>query len=225
MYTRVYGFLDSMNQMYKSQYGFRAKHSCDHAVSEVISEILKNNEKSKYTVGLFLDLSKAFDTLDHSIVLKKMELYGICGVALDWFKSYLKNRSLRVKCTTTAKGSETKSDLYPINFGMPQGSCLGPLIFLIFVNDLHLQLEMMSCIQFADDTTLLFSHKNLKYLRYNVESDLEIVHDWFHANKLTLNLDKTALMLFGKNNNSVDLEITLGGVTIPRVHATKFLGV
>ena len=74
MHSRVYGLLDSKNQIYKSRYGFRAKHSCDHAVSEVVSDILKNNEKGRYTVGLFLDLSKAFDTLDHSIVLKKMEL-------------------------------------------------------------------------------------------------------------------------------------------------------
>ena len=215
MYSRVFGFLDSKNQMYKSQYGFRAKHSCDHAVSEVVSDILKNNEKGKYTIGLFLDLSKAFNTLHHSIILKKMELYGIHGVALQWFDSYLENCSLRVKCTTTTKGCETKSDLYPIEFGTPQGSCLSPLIFLIFVNDLHINLEMMSCIQFTDDTTLLFSHRDLKYLRYIVETDLEIVHDWFCANKLTLNLDKTALMLFGKNNNLVDLEITFGGITIP----------
>ena len=165
MYLRVYGFLDSKNQMYKSQYGFRAKHLCNHAVSAVVSDILKNNEKGKYTVGLFLDLLKAFNTLDHSIILKKMELYGVQGVALQWFDSYLKNRSLGVKCTTTSKGCETKSDLYPIEFGMPQGSCLGPFIFLIFVNDLHIHLEMMSCIQFTDDTTLLFSHRDLKYLR------------------------------------------------------------
>ena len=91
-----------------------------------------------------------------------MELYGIRSVALQWFESYLENHSLRVKCTTTAKCCKTKSDLYPIEFGMPQGSCLGPLIFLIFVNDLHIHLEMMSCIQFADNTTLLFSHRDLK---------------------------------------------------------------
>ena len=80
MYTRVYGFLNNTGQIYSRQYGFRAKHSCDHAVSEVISEILKNSEKNKYIIGLFLDLSKAFDTLDHQIVLTKMELYGVCVV-------------------------------------------------------------------------------------------------------------------------------------------------
>ena len=102
-----------------------------------------------------------------------MELYGICGVGINWFESYLKNRSLRVKCTTTSKGSEMKSDLYLIDYGTPQGSCLGPLIFLIFVNDLHLYLDMMMCIQFTDDTGLLFSHKSLKYLQYCVENDLQ----------------------------------------------------
>ena len=225
MYTRVYGFLNNTGQIYNSQYGFGAKHSCDHGVSEVISEILKNSEKNKYTVGLFLDLSKAFDTLDHQNVLKTMDLYGVCGVELSWFESYLKNRTLRVKCTTTSKGSETKSDLYSIEYGTPQGSCLGPLIFLIFINDLHLHLEMMSCIQFADDTTLLFSNANLKYLSYCVETDLAVVQDWFHANKLILNIEKSSMMIFGKNNKSVDMEITLGGIVIPRVHATKFLGV
>ena len=84
---------------------------------------------------------------------------------------------------------------------------------------------MMSYIQFADDTTLLFSHTNLKYLCYCVETDLVVVQDWFHANKLTLNIDKSSMMIFGKSNNSVDMEITLGGIVIPWVHATKFLGV
>ena len=225
MYTMVYGFLNNTSQIYNSQYGFRAKHSCDHSVSEVISEILKNSEKNKYTIGLFLDLSKAFDTLDHPIVLKKMDLYGVPGMGLHWFESYLKNRALQVKCTTTTKGSETKSDLYSIEYGTPQGSCLSPLIFLIFVNDLDLHLEMMSYIQFVDDTTLLFSHASLKYLCYCVETDLTVVQDWFYANKLMLNIDKSSMMIFGKNNNSVDMKITIGGIVIPRVHATKFLGV
>ena len=137
----------------------------------------------------------------------------------------MENRSLRVKCTTTSKGCQVKSELYPIEYGTPQGSCLGPLIFLIFVIDLHLHLEIMGCIQFADDTTLLASHRNLKYLRFCVATDLSSVPDWFRANKLTLNIDKTAMMLFRKNSTTVALKITLNGETIPQVHATKFLGV
>ena len=88
------------------------------------------------------------------------------------------------------------SNTYDIEFGTPQGSCLGPLIFLIFCNDLQLHLDHMTCFQFADDTTLLFGHKNKYYMRYCIESDLETLQDWFNANKLTLNLKKTVYMLF-----------------------------
>ena len=179
VYSRVYHFLDNIKQIYENQYGFRANHSCEHAVSEVVGKILKNSELNRYTIGLFLDLSKAFDILDHKIVLKKMEKYGIRGIALDWFKSYLNHNKLRVKCRTTSRGYQVQSDLYPVEYGAPQGSCLGPLIFLIFINDLHLHLETMSCIQFADNTTLLASHTNLKYLQFCVETELLTVQDWF----------------------------------------------
>ena len=158
-------------------------------------------------------------------MLKKMERYGIRGVALDWFKSYLDNRKLRVKCTTTSRGCQVQSDLYPVKYGAPQGSCLSPLIFLIFINDLHLHLETMGCIQFADDTTLLASHTNLKYLQFCVETELLIVQDWFRANKLTLNVDKTTMMLFGKRKTNCEIKITLNGITVPQVQSTKFLGV
>ena len=225
MYSRVYSFLDQTNQIYKSQYGFRARHSCEHAIAKVIGEIVKNKEKNKHMVGLFLDLSKAFDTLDHKIVLEKMEVYGIRGVALQWFESYLTARKLRVKCTTASSGNETKSRFFPVEIGTPQGSCLGPLIFLIFVNDLHLHIETMSCIQFADDTTLLASHYSLRYLCFCIEHELSIIQDWFKANKLMLNLDKTVLMVFGKKREVVNLEVELNGKIIPIVQTTKFLGI
>ena len=225
VYSHVYGFLDSTGQIYDSQYGFRANHSCEHAVSEVVSEILKNNEQNKPTAGIFLDLSKAFDTLDHKLMLDKMEKYGIRGLALEWFASYLDNCTMRVKCSTVSTGCQVHSDLYPVEYGAPQGSCLGPLIFLIFVNDLHLHLELMRCIQFADDMTLLCSHKNAKYLQFCVEMELKTVQDWFCANKLTLNVDKTTMMVFGKRNTTSTLNITLNGVTVPHVQSTKFLGV
>ena len=186
MYKRVYNFLNSTGQIYNKQYGFRSKHSTDQAVSEIMAKILKNAEKQIPSIALFLDLSKAFDTLEHSIVLYKMERYGIRGCALKWFESYLKNRKLLAKCVVTSSGSVTKSDVRDIEFGTPQGSCLGPLIFLIFCNDMRLHLEFLECVQFADDTSLIFGHKDKNFLTFAIEHDLLVIQDWFNANKLTL---------------------------------------
>ena len=111
---------------------------------------------------MFLDLSKAFDALDPKILIKKLEKYGLRGVVLNWFDSYLTNRQLRVKCEV-AKETETQySNLYDVEYGTPQGSCLGPLLFLLFTNDLYLNIEHCSAILFADDTTLYKSHRNTR---------------------------------------------------------------
>lgn len=129
-------------------------------------------------------------------MLKKLELYGIWGPALSWFHSYLSDRCMRVKCKTVSSGCEVLSDEYRLEYETPQGSCLGPLIFLIFVNDQHLHLHDSECVQFADDTMLIFSHKSLKYLPFCVKEELCRIHDWFNANKLTLNIDKSSYLLF-----------------------------
>ena len=151
--NRVYDFLNRTGQIVPTQYGFREGHSCDNAVSHLVGKVLKNQENKLDTVAIYLDLSKAFDTLDHNIVLEKMYQYGIRGETYNWFKSYLSNRKLQVKCGATSTGRTEISDTYDIEFGTPQGSCLGPLIFLIFCNDLQLHLDHMTCFQFADDTT------------------------------------------------------------------------
>ena len=195
MYARTYSFLQTTGQLYESQYGFRKGHSCEYAISELISVILKNKEANRYTISLFLDLSKAFDSLKHNTLLKKLELYGVRGVALNWYSSYLNSRELRAKCMTSSGDFEV-SQKYPVTYGTPQGSCLGPLLFLLFCNDLRLHLTYLSCIQFADDTTLYTSGKNIRLLECEINHDLEIISDWFKANKLTLNADKTACMIF-----------------------------
>ena len=119
-----------------------------------------------------------------------------------------------------------KSDTFQIDYGTPQGSCLGPLIFLIFCNDLSLHLQFLECIQFADDTTLVFSHVNKHYLRFCMVEDLMSIQDWFYANKLTLNLSKTVYLFFEhKSHMNVDLDLVLNGVTILGKRHTKFLGV
>ena len=137
MYKRVYEFLTKTNQLYSSQYGFRKNHACDQAVGELVANITKGIEQRKLTASVFLDLSKAFDSLEHSVIFKKLYRYGLRGQCLAWFKSYLTERKLLVSCKTSDTGSMKTSRLHDINFGTAQGSCLGPLIFLIFCNDLQ----------------------------------------------------------------------------------------
>ena len=228
IYSRVYNFLTENGSIYDSQYGFRSKHSCEQAVLELIGNIVKGFENKEHTIATFLDLSKAFDTLDHRLLLKKMHKYGIRGNAQAWFESYLNNRTLRVKCGINSTGKQEYSTNLSVEYGAPQGSCLGPLLFLIYCNDLHLHLELTSCILFADDTTLYVTHKNLKYLFWCIQHDLELIGDWFKANKLTLNLSKTVCMLFRhdkKTYTKKDGSICVNENIIPFVNVTKFLGI
>ena len=223
IYKRVYGFLTETKQIYDSQYGFRAGHSCENAISEVLGEIVKALQNGKTTVCILLDLSKAFDSLEHDMIFKKMERYGLRGICLKWFESYLHGRHIQVKCKT-GQSTESYSNLYEIDYGTPQGSCLGPLIFMLFCNDLRLHLDYLKGIQFADDSTLLKSHSNLRYLKFCIEQDLEVIQDWFNANKLTLNVDKTVCMVFSPKNSNIKMKINLSGVELPVVPVSKFLG-
>ena len=223
IYKRTITFLEKHDILFSSQYGFRKKHSCSDAIMELVSEILKNNENGTYTACVFLDLSKAFDTLDPTILLKKMHNYGIRGKANSWFKSYISNRRLRVRCGTDKDPELSYSSLYNVEYGTPQGSCLGPLLFLIFTNDLYRNLENYHAILFADDTTVYKGHRNKNYLRWSIETDLNKLTDWFNANKLTLNISKTVFMSFVPRNEKLD-SIKLGGETIPHSKNTKFLG-
>ena len=225
VYKRMYQHLESTNQIYKSQYGFRSKHSCENAISELTSEIIKGNDIGLHTLTVFLDLSKAFDTLDHNILYEKLNRYGIRGSCLNWFRSYLSNRTLRVKCKTEDIGSTAYSDLQEVTYRAPQGSCLGPLLFLIFSNDINLHLQHVSCILFADDTTLYISHRNLQYARWCLTEDLKTLSDWFKANKLTLNLSKTVAIHFNRKKTDCTESLTVGKNEIQFVDATKFLGV
>ena len=191
---------------------------------ELTTEILKSKENNLNTMSVFLDLSKAFDTLDPNILMKKLEIYGKRGTALNWFRSYLSERKLRVKCEVSSESKTQYSDLYDVEFGTPQGSCLGPLLFLLFTNDLYLNVDHCSVILFADDTTIYKSHRNTNYLRWCVEQDLKSISDWFKANKLTLNLDKTVNVFFGngKIKNKPNLEID--NTTLKPAKYVKFLG-
>ena len=223
VYTRTYSFLTTTNQLYQGQYGFRTGHSCQHAVSELIGNIQKNLEQGKISIGVFIDLSKAFDTLDHHILLKKLETYGIRGDVLAWFRSYLADRTIRVKLTND-RGETIHSKCHSLEYGTPQGSCLGPLLFLIFINDLpKIVLNGLSLL-FADDTTLLHCHPNINQLKVMIEDDLNRLMDWFMANKLTLNLDKTVCILFDRKQNH-EITLNIGGYTLYSSESVKLLGI
>ena len=148
------------------------------------------------------------------------------GITLEWFRSYLYARKLRMKCKPTSTGQLTTSEEYTVDYGTPQGSCLGPLLFLIFCNDLKLNLEYLHVVQFADDTTLTIGHRNHNYLKYCIETDLKSVQDWFNANTLTLNLSKSNYMTFFPDSKTkkITLDLSLNGVTLPKTTSTKFLG-
>ena len=159
IYNRVFKYFTDNSLFYKKQFGFRNKHSTEHAILQLIDDIHKSFNQGKYTLGIFIDLSKAFDTVDHTIMLDKLNTYGIKGRTLNWFKSYLNGRVQYVNL-----GDRGKTDELLIKCGVPQGSILGPLLFLIYVNDLFNASDILNPIMFADDTNLLYSHKNIQTL-------------------------------------------------------------
>ena len=224
MYKRTYHFLEQTDQLYQSQYGFRKSHSCETAIMELASSIIKGNDDGFYTLALFIDLSKAFDTVDHNILLEKLDKYGIRGVAKEWYKSYLTNRQMRVKCCVSSTGKLEYSNYRPLTYGAPQGSCLGPLIFLLFTNDLYKQIENCNPILFADDTTLYKTHRNLNYLKWCLEDDMTRLTDWFRANKLSMNVGKTVCVLFQKDPTPKTVTLNVDGTEIQSLKEVKFLG-
>lgn len=173
------------------------------------------------TLGLYLDLSKAFDCVNHEILLAKLNNYGIRGPAQNLIKSYLENRNQCVKIHNTL------SDSSPISLGVPQGSVLGPLLFLIYCNDIHKFSSKFKTLLFADDTTLLYSSKNLNNEIHIINSELAKLSTWFQSNKLTLNISKTHFQLYNSPSSfSTDsINIFLNDQPIQHNPTVKFLGV
>ena len=221
MHTRIYDFLNRNNLIFASQYGFRKGHSCEHALISAENTILHTLDKKEIAILLLIDFSKAFDMVDHSILLNKLDHYGIRDTALCWMRSYL---SQREQCVSIGG---TVSSMRKLEFGVPQGSILGPLLFLIYVNDLHLISNFAKFIMYADDANIIISGKNVSDLIEKVNQLINNLQNWVNNNGLKMNLKKTKYMLFtNKSNNGLDdLDIIIDNNKISRVTHQKFLGV
>ena len=198
MFEQLYEYLHSKNLLYQSQYGFRKDHSSELASVELIDHICKEMNKGDTPFSIFLDLSKAFGMLHHDILLTKLKHYGIDDTPLTWFKSYLTNRMQFVEIEGTG------SNLLHIEKGVPQGSILGPLLFIIYINDIHKSSKEFKFITYADDTTLFSSlssfvqesNHSMRDASAKINGEISKATDWLTVNRLSLNVIKTKFMEF-----------------------------
>ena len=222
VYNRLYDHLTKNKYLYTSQFGFQKNCSTEHALIELSENIVKSFEKNLYTLGVFIDLSKAFDTVNHLILFEKLKHYGIKNKLLKWLKNYLSNRKQYVL--------KKSSGLENFLCGVPQGSILGPLLFLIYINDMYKASDQIKTITFADDTNLFISHTKIRELFASANLQLEHYNTWFKANKLSINIDKTNYILFHKKTQRDNLplklpKLNINNTEVKKVDKTKFLGI
>ena len=221
MYQRLYKFLEVGELLFDMQFGFRSGHSTDHALVSLTENIKASLDKNRFGCGIFIDLQKAFDTVNHDILLKKLEHYGIRGIALNWFESYLRNR----KQFVSVNGHS--SSTCDITCGVPQGSVLGPLLFLIYINDLPNSSKLLNFFLFADDTNIYFESDDPTRLSRTVNKELKKVKSWLDCNKLALNIEKTNFVLFHSPRKKLPnlVNLKFGKSSIKKTKYVKFLGV
>lgn len=191
VFKRLKSFIDERKIIISSlQYGFRQGYSTEHTILDIVNGIQSNMDVGKFSCGALVDLKKAFDTVDHGILLQKLAHYGFRGFINDWFRSYLHERA---QVTVVGNKSSNKSI---ITCGVPQGSVLGPLLFLLYVNDIYCSSKKLKFYLFADDTNILHGDKDLKILEKEMNVVLHNVYQWLVSNKLTINLKKTNFVIF-----------------------------
>ena len=199
MHNCLYKFLEEFELLYPLQFGFREKHSITQALLSLTESIKRSIDNGKSGCRVFLDSQKAFDTVNHDILIKKLEHYGIRGNVLNWFRSYLRGRYQYV----TVNGHS--SDLLPISCGVSQSSVLGPLLFLIYVNHLPNISKVLQSYLFADDTSIYFESDNLLTLQKVVTRELCKLRKWLEANRLSPNISKTMLFFIPKQEKLINL--------------------
>ena len=215
-------YLDNNNLIHNHQYGFRKRHSTEYAALHIVDYLNYEMDLKRTPINLYLDLSKAFDSLSHKILISKLKHYGICDIALKLMKSYLENRKQYVQFDTCT------SDMKSIRNGVPQGSILGPLLFLIYINDFPNSSKLFNFLMYADDTTLFCCLEDIKSDNKELvlNNELQRVHSWLKANRLSLNVKKTKYMLFRKQKRTDirELNLRISNDAIQPVDDFNFLG-
>lgn len=231
MHNRLLGFLNKHNTLSQAQNGFRQQKSTTTAIQSFIANIRQALGEGYIPVGIFFDLSKAYDVLNHGVLLDKLWTYGIRGIIHSWFVSYLSERKqfVEINCCNTMDPSKHNctSSSRSLKYGVPQGSVLGPLLFLLYINDLPLVIDDGKLVLFADDINLLLIGKNEKELQHKVKVAMEKMEKWFHINNLMINIEKTVAMTYRtvQKNTPVKPQIMYNGREVAYKSSTKFLGV
>ena len=203
MYNQLKSFLNKHDIFYRKQYGFRDQRSTEHAILQIVNRIQGNMNKGMFSCGVFIDLQKAFDTIDHHILLQKLNHYGIRGIVNDWLYSYLVGRIQSTQIGSRfSKKEKSLSDV-------PQGSVRGPLLFFIYINDIHNASDKLQLYLVADDANLLYADKTLRSLETTMNLELSRVCQWLTANKLSLNIKKTNFVIFHPYQKRLNYEVTL----------------
>ena len=224
MYIQLYTYFNANNLLSEQQYGFRSQHSTELACVKLVDYIYKNMDNIrdvKIPASIFLDLSKAFDTLNFDILLGKLKYYGIEGTSLNLIKSYLTNRFQYVQFENSESG------LREITTGIPQGSILGPLFFSVFINDLVNSSAKFQFLMYADDTTIYFNLEDFPLVNREIKinCELEKVNTWLKLNKLAINVDKTKCMFFHKRRSITPLQFSMNNRAIDIVKNFNYLGI
>lgn len=221
MHKRLYLFLEKQQTIYNLRFGFRINCSAEHALISTTVKICEGFDCEKCECGVFIDLKIwLFDTVNHSTLIKKLPHYEIPGTAYEWFSSYLNNRKQFITIQST------ESNEMIIDYGVPQGSVLGPLLFLIFINDLHKAIKYSLLHHYADHTNLLLADKSIKKINKHINHDLKLLTEWLKANQI-LNTDKTEIVIFRPKHKIIKkhLNFWISGQKVNPTTTVKYLGI
>ena len=219
MYNRLSSFILKNKILFPMQYGFQEDKSTELAINALLNKVTEALDNKMKSYSVFLDFAKAFDTVNHNILLKKLEYYGIRGSSLEWFESYLTNRKQCVKI------GNTHSDTLTVKCGVPQGSILGPLLFLIYINDIVKSSNILQFTLFADDTCIFYSSKPNLNIENTLNNELMKVSDWLIANKLSLNVNKSSFLTFSSNKKELKLNLRINKEILNEKDHAKYLGI